>query len=52
MTTPGELRWRVPLSDIRVDDELAEAVHETVRLALHFSEGNRVSSHLLAVVVY
>jgi dTDP-4-amino-4,6-dideoxygalactose transaminase len=26
-----ESRWRVPLSDIRVDDELADAVLETVR---------------------
>ena len=31
MTASSELGWRVPLSDIRVDDELADAVLETVR---------------------
>jgi dTDP-4-amino-4,6-dideoxygalactose transaminase len=31
VTTSSELRWRVPLSDIRVDDELVDAVLETVR---------------------
>jgi perosamine synthetase len=31
VTASSELHWRVPLSDIRVDDELADAVLETVR---------------------
>jgi dTDP-4-amino-4,6-dideoxygalactose transaminase len=31
VTTSSELGWRVPLSDIRVDDEIADAVLETVR---------------------
>jgi dTDP-4-amino-4,6-dideoxygalactose transaminase len=31
VTASTESRWRVPLSDIRVDDELADAVLETVR---------------------
>ena len=31
MTASSELRWRVPLSDIVVDDEIADAVLETVR---------------------
>jgi dTDP-4-amino-4,6-dideoxygalactose transaminase len=31
VTTSSELRWRVPLSDIHVDDEIADAVLETVR---------------------
>jgi dTDP-4-amino-4,6-dideoxygalactose transaminase len=31
LTASSELGWRVPLSDIRVDDELADAVLETVR---------------------
>jgi dTDP-4-amino-4,6-dideoxygalactose transaminase len=31
VTASSELRWRVPLSDIVVDDELADAVLETVR---------------------
>jgi dTDP-4-amino-4,6-dideoxygalactose transaminase len=31
VTTSRELGWRVPLSDIRVDDELADAVLATVR---------------------
>ena len=31
MTATSELGWRVPLSDIHVDDELADAVLETVR---------------------
>ena len=31
MTASTESRWHVPLSDIRVDDELADAVLETVR---------------------
>jgi dTDP-4-amino-4,6-dideoxygalactose transaminase len=31
VTASSELGWRVPLSDIRVDDELADAVLETVR---------------------
>ena len=31
MTASSELGWHVPLSDIRVDDELTDAVLETVR---------------------
>jgi dTDP-4-amino-4,6-dideoxygalactose transaminase len=31
VTASSELRWRVPLSDIVVDDEIADAVLETVR---------------------
>jgi dTDP-4-amino-4,6-dideoxygalactose transaminase len=31
LTASSELGWRVPLSDIRVDDELADSVLETVR---------------------
>jgi dTDP-4-amino-4,6-dideoxygalactose transaminase len=31
VTASTESRWRVPLSDIRVDDELADAVLQTVR---------------------